>query len=175
MRNFIISAAFLLIIANAAAANLSISDAQCCFLKNPLGIEEPTFGWKLLSDRNGMRQSAWEIRISESPNVPRGDVWDSGKVLGEEQFGIVPDGLMLKSASIYYWKARVWDSDGKASAWSEVSSFSTGILRKEDWKGSWITAEWESCASMPYFRKEFNGLVEVLENESCDLVARLTL
>lgn len=155
MRNFIISTAFLLIMANAAAANLTISDAQCCFLKNPLGIEEPTFGWKLLSDRNGMRQSAWEIRISEAPNVPRGDVWDSGKVLGEEQFGIVPDGLMLKSASTYYWKARVWDSDGKASAWSEVSSFSTGILRKEDWKGSWITAEWESCASMPYFRKEF--------------------
>ena len=32
----------------------------------------------------------------------------------------------------------VWDGENQASVWSETASFETGLLEREDWKGTWI-------------------------------------
>jgi len=39
-----------------------------------------------------------------------------------------------------YWKARIWDSQGKPSAWSQPAFWTMGLLHEEDWKGCWIGA-----------------------------------
>ncbi len=38
----------------------------------------------------------------------------------------------------YQWRVRIWDTDDRASAWSEPASFATGLLDPADWEASWI-------------------------------------
>ncbi len=64
-------------------------------------------------------------------------------------------GTRLKPFTRYYWSLRVWDKDGKESA-PVVSSFETGMMGIENWRGSWITdGEGINSKPAPYFRKEF--------------------
>jgi alpha-L-rhamnosidase len=47
-------------------------------------------------------------------------------------------GKKLSSKSLGYWKVRVWDEQGKASAWSGTASFGVGLLTPSDWKAVYI-------------------------------------
>src|SRR5204863_5295881 len=47
-------------------------------------------------------------------------------------------GLPLAFGSVAHWKVRVWDGDGRASAWSAPATFSVGPLDAADWKAQWI-------------------------------------
>ncbi|HTY59732.1 MAG TPA: family 78 glycoside hydrolase catalytic domain, partial [Bacteroidota bacterium] len=47
-------------------------------------------------------------------------------------------GKTLESGKAYYWRVRAWDSRGNPGNWSPTASFSTGLLRPEEWKGEWI-------------------------------------
>lgn len=142
----------------AFGSGITANDLRCCNIKSPQGIEQPSLGWKISSSG----QTAWEVMISTSPRVSSGNVWKSGKVEGDAQFGIVPSGAQLKSSTTYYWKVRLWDSEGKAGSWSKAASFQTGILNEGDWQGCWISVDWDKCGSMPYLRKEFRVKGRVL-------------
>ena len=37
-----------------------------------------------------------------------------------------------------YWKVRVWDKDGRASAWSKPAYWTMGLLDREQFKAKWI-------------------------------------
>lgn len=37
-----------------------------------------------------------------------------------------------------WWKVRVWDEQGRLSAWSEPAFWSLGLLNPGDWQGEWI-------------------------------------
>ncbi len=112
--------------------------------QDPIGIGEaqPRLSWKLLSDRKGEVQSAYEIRAASSAAglSATPDLWSSGKVVSDQSVLVPWGGKTLGSRSPVFWQVRVYDKDGVASAWSQPATFELGLLDPaKDWKGQWIT------------------------------------
>jgi alpha-L-rhamnosidase len=135
-------AALGVIIAPAAeAAGPSAPTALLCeYLDNPMGIDmaRPRFFWVVGHPERGQAQSAYQIFVSTDPKAEAGDVWDSGKVASARSTQVPFAGKALASGKSYFWKVRVWDRDGRESAWSAVARFDTGLFAKTDWTGVWI-------------------------------------
>ncbi|TCD01574.1 alpha-L-rhamnosidase [Pedobacter psychroterrae] len=117
------------------------------YKKNPLGIEaaRPRLGWWIDTDRSDVRQGAYQIQVSPSKQGllnGKSVLWNSGRRNTDRNISVLYDGPALKSAQKYYWRVRVWNTKGKASNWSEVAGFATGILTQQEWaKASWISNE----------------------------------
>jgi alpha-L-rhamnosidase len=115
--------------------------------QNPIGIGDtaPRFSWKLLSDRQGEAQTAYEIRAASTAallKAGQGDLWSSGKVASDQSVLVPWGGSALGSRSQVFWQVRVWDKNGQPSAWSDPASFELGLLNPAtDWKGQWITVD----------------------------------
>ena len=92
---------------------------------NPIGldIQQPRFTWQLVSDQRNISQTAYEITVSGS----KGTAWKSGKIISDQSVHVPYAGAALQSGKKYTWQVRVWDNNGKASAWSEPAFFQTGI------------------------------------------------
>lgn len=136
---------------------VSTTDLRCRGIVNPEGVDEAVFSWKIQADENNVVQSAWEIEIASSrEELEKGiSIWNSGKIESEQQLNIRPEGAKLKNGMLYWWHVRIWDKDGKMTAWSKPASFSIA-LNTSDWKSQWITSTWTQKESpMPYFRKVF--------------------
>ena len=100
---------------------------------------QPSFSWRMCSDRQGAAQTAYRLQVFEGTQDAR-EVWDSGEVACDKSVDIRYGGPALKSAAKYMWRVTVKDETG---AWLEpaTGTFATGLLRKEDWKGAvWISA-----------------------------------
>lgn len=115
----------------------------CEYLRNPLGIDvvQPRLSWTIKSDRRGETQTAYHILVASSEELlhsDKGDLWDSGKVASDQSVLVEYAGKPLASEARCYWKVRVWDHNGKPSAWSETALWTMGLLHKSDWKGKWI-------------------------------------
>ena len=110
----------------------------------PLGVDTtPQFGWVNKSKANGRTQSAYQIIVASTKTLAEagtGDLWDTGKVSGEESFDIAYAGKALTSRMDCYWAVRVWDEQGTVSPWSSVARFGVGILNQSDWTAKWIGA-----------------------------------
>jgi hypothetical protein len=107
---------------------------------NPLGIggAQPHFGWTSTSDRRGVVQTAYELRVGSTAGT--GDLWSTGKVPSARQVDVTYGGPALRSATRYYWQVRVWDGAGKPSGWSASAWFETGLLGATDWgSADWLT------------------------------------
>lgn len=50
-------------------------------------------------------------------------------------------GRPLGSHMECFWRVRVWDQNGRASAWSQPARWTMGILRPEEWKAQWLGDE----------------------------------
>ncbi|MBC7628012.1 alpha-L-rhamnosidase [Ferruginibacter sp.] len=121
-----------------------------------LGVQQPRFTWQLMSDKRNTKQTAYEIKVSGN----KGTMWKTGKVGSDQSVQVVYAGTPLKSDNKYTWTIRVWDNDGKASAWSETAFFETGFLNTSDWKAKWIEAGFtEDSINRPgiLFRHQFNA------------------
>jgi len=58
------------------------------------------------------------------------------------------------------WQVRVWDNNGKVSAWSESSFFQMALFDTSDWKAEWIEAGFVEDSinrPSPLLRKEFKA------------------
>lgn len=126
-------------------AGVTVDSLSCEYLKTPLGVDsaKPRLGWTLQSNERGQSQTAYQILVastSESLAKDQGDLWDSGKVGSDETIHIEYAGKPLESQSQYYWKVRAWDQAGKVSPWSKPASWTTGLLKPEDWQAEWIGA-----------------------------------
>jgi alpha-L-rhamnosidase len=120
-----------------------VTRLRCEALREPQGIDVPMprLSWVLESEGRGQRQTACQVLVATDPSRLRegeADLWDSGRreTWASVHFGY--GGRPLPSRARCYWKVRVWDGEGRASAWSETASFSVGLLRPEDWKARWI-------------------------------------
>jgi alpha-L-rhamnosidase len=127
----------------ASAGAITADYLRCEYMLNPLGIDirEPRLSWLVKSAKRGQEQTAYHILVAGSEEKltgGKGDLWDSGKVLSDNTTGVVYRGAVLKSRLYCYWKVKVWDKDGKESAWSEPAMWSMGLLNPSDWKGLWI-------------------------------------
>lgn len=137
--------------------SLYLEDLRCENLNNPIAIDstEPHFSWKVKSDRGATRQTHFEMQIAtDEQKLHEGqpDVWGSGKVASSESVMVPYAGQALQSRTLLYWKVRVWDNQGRVSAWSEVQRFGIGILSAQDWEGEFIGLK--DCGS-PQLRKKF--------------------
>lgn len=145
--------------------DISIVNLRCDNMETSAVIESlhPILQWQLVSNQRGKKQSAYRVIVSsnlELLNKEKGDYWDSGKVSSSEST-ISYQGKMLSSQMQLYWKVMTWDENGNPTKWSDVSSWTMGLLKSSDWKAKWIGQIEDTYPdstltfSAPYFRKEF--------------------
>ena len=122
----------------------------CEYLENPMTIDaqHPRLSWINIADKNenDQWQTAWQIQVASLPQSlaqGKADLWDSGRTDGNTSTIIPYIGKALRSGQDCYWRVRVWDKNGKASAWSNTANWHMGLLDKSDWKAQWIGAPWD--------------------------------
>ena len=129
----------------ASAEPLRVQHLRVEMLDGPEGIDtaRPLLSWQVTSQRRAEIQTAYRIVLAKSPEAlnQSGDaLWDSGKVVSRRT--LVPyAGREILSGERCYWKVMSWNRSDEPSLWSEVSEWSTGLLRLGDWTGSWIGAD----------------------------------
>lgn len=153
--------------------DVRLNNLRCEYHVNPLGIDvrKPRLSWEMESNRRGQRQTAYQVLVAASQEKlkeDQGDLWDSGKVNGDQSIHIEYAGQKLRSRMRCYWKVRVWDKGGEVSAWSEPAFWSMGLLEQSDWQAQWITCPADklmkipepqgqySISPIPYLRKSFS-------------------
>ncbi len=111
----------------AALAAVTVGGLRCEYRTDPLGVEapRPRLGWIL----DAGRQTAYQVVVDGG--------WDSGRVESDQSVAVAYAGPALPPATTFAWKVRVWDEDGKPSAWSRPAVFTTGLGA---WAGTWIGA-----------------------------------
>lgn len=128
-----------------AIKHMAIAHLRVEYLVDPQGIDVPAprLSWVLRSDVRNQIQTAYQVLVaSTSDGLAKdvGDLWDSGKKPSDQTAHIVYGGKRLTSRMQVHWKVRVWDKDGKPSAWSAPAFWSMGLLQASDWKAQWIEA-----------------------------------
>jgi homoserine kinase len=87
-------------------------------------------------------QTAYQVLAASAAErlaAGEGDLWDTGKVESDRSIQVEYAGKPLGSGARAWWKVRIWDRDGKASAWSAPAWWETGLMKAEDWKARWIS------------------------------------
>ncbi len=118
-------------------------DLRCEYRVNPLGIDvvRPRFQWVPRDPERGETQTAYQILVATSRALLSkndGDAWDSGRVESPATIQVAYAGKPLASGRRYYWKVRWWNREGQPSSYSPAAWFEMGLLKRSDWKGSWI-------------------------------------
>lgn len=144
-------------------ATAAVTGLLCEYEKHPIALEttSPRLRWITKTNAQNWKQSAYQILVAstkEKLSKNEADLWDSGKVAGDDSIQIEYKGRRLTSRQTCFWKVRVWDADGIASAWSEAESWEMGLLNESDWSNSqWIGIPGEPKANpAPFLRKDFN-------------------
>jgi alpha-L-rhamnosidase len=124
---------------------LQVVNTTCEYLVNPLGLDvtSPRLGWKVIASKNAFdqQQTAYQILVAtsvEKLTENEADLWNSGKVLSDKNAQINYEGKVLASGQKCYWKVRIWSNKGLVTPWSDVASWSMGLLNQSDWKAKWI-------------------------------------
>jgi alpha-L-rhamnosidase len=144
LRTTILIAAFLMIAGfRPLAGSVVPVNLQCEYHSNPLGIDEaqPRLSWQVQSNERNQGQTAYQILAAGRKELlqnDHGDLWDSGRISSDETLNIAYSGKPLASGGRCFWKVRIWDKNGRASAWSAPARWSTGLLEQKDWQGKWI-------------------------------------
>ena len=118
--------------------DVSVSWLRVENMDNPKGIDtaEPRFSWSILSNKQDVRQTAYQIVVS----TDKGEVWNTGRVESDQQLWVRYQGQPLKCATQCTWKVKVWTNVGE-TAWSDEASFGIGLLKESHWTGRWIGLE----------------------------------
>lgn len=137
---------------------IDVENLRCEYMSDPLGIDvtEPRLSWTLTSNKRGDLQTAYRILVASSAELLKrgtGDVWDSGKVKSDRSVQVEYEGKPLQSGALYYWKVQVWDAAGRASAWSDPSVWSMGLLDEAAWNG----AQWIAYKEDPLWKSEWQA------------------
>lgn len=86
----------------------------------------PEFCWIVNSTRKDDIQTAYRIQVATGlPELQadQADMWDSGKVAGNESINVPYRGLSLQPGGRYFWKVRTWNKQGEPSDWSRIGTF----------------------------------------------------
>jgi alpha-L-rhamnosidase len=129
-----------------AASPLTVTAPTAERQATPIGIDvaSPRFGWRLTGGQGEQVQAAYQIIVASTDIAAQsgaGDVWDSGRVASGRSVDAVYGGGALTSGTRYYWRVRVWDTQGRAGGWGPVSWFETGLLDPSaEWQAGFIGA-----------------------------------
>jgi alpha-L-rhamnosidase len=132
----------------------AVSGLRVEYLTNPIGIDvlQPRLSWRIASARRNTMQAAYQIQVASSEASLAGSanlLWDSGKVATDSSVFVEYRGPTTTSRTRYYWRVRVWDTSGRASAWSLVAFWETGLLQPADWTAQWIGPPATAGDSLP--------------------------
>src|SRR5262249_31224176 len=124
----------------------SARELKCEYAVNPLGVGSPSprLGWIDESGQRGELQTAYQILVSSSREGLRadeGDLWNSGKVVSDQNSHIAYRGLPLRSGQRCYWKVRVWDRAGHPGQYSDSAWWEMALMQDPDWRAEWITTK----------------------------------
>lgn len=124
------------------------------YQENPMGLDEaaPAFSWQLASDRQNVKQRAYQLRVRKERN--QAPVWDTGCVVTSCAANIVYAGVPLEACERYAVSLRVWDEAGVTA--DAEGFFETGLMNPsiEAWEGAqWIAAP--RCSVMARTRGVF--------------------
>lgn len=95
--------------------------------------QTPYFSWVINDPSESSVQTAYRILVASSAEnlkANKGDFWDSGKVIKNQQTGIIYNGQKLNPNTVYYWKVKSWNHKQTASDFSKASSFITDSTLK---------------------------------------------
>jgi alpha-L-rhamnosidase len=138
---------------------------KCEHMVRPIGVDSPSprLSWLMIDSRRGALQQAYRVYVgTDSVQLQRKNsmVWDSGKILSSNSL-ITYKGAALRPFTKYYWRLELWDKDGKALG-GVISSFETGMMGMENWKGTWISDRHDvNTLPAPYFRKVFSSTKQI--------------
>ena len=145
-----------------------VTTLRCEYLENPPGIDEekPRLSWVIdestqMPEARDLKQTAYQVLVASSEELlkkDKGDLWDSRKVASDQSIQVEYAGTPLESRQLCYWKVRIWDQDGKATAWSTPAHWSMGLLKPEDFTAKWIGVIQSEVTEWPkprYLRREF--------------------
>ncbi len=125
--------------------DLAARDLRCEYMASPLGIDaaQPRLSWKLAAGRPAQGMTAYQVLVATRPEwlePTKSDVWDSGRVEGEDFTAVLFRGKRLESGRGYHWKVRCWDGNGRVGDWSEAATWRMGLLAAADWPKEWLGA-----------------------------------
>ena len=137
-----------------ATAAPTLGGLRVEYLANPIGIDivRPRLSWRIASTRRNTMQAAYQIQVDTSDaRLARGAslLWDSGKVASDASVFVDYGGPPAVARTRYYWRVRVWDASGRASPWSPVAFWETGLLEPADWTAQWIGPPPTAADSLP--------------------------
>lgn len=133
----------LFVLAINSFATITIGAALCENKINPNGVSTTglRFNWEILSSEKGLTQNAYQLVIASTLKnliTEKYDIYNSTRINSEKNIAIQIKANIIKPATTYFWKVRVWDNN-KCSAWSEPQQFTTGLITAQDWKNAkWI-------------------------------------
>ncbi|GAA4201328.1 glycoside hydrolase family 78 protein [Pedobacter jeongneungensis] len=151
-----------------ALFSLSKSSAQSVtalkteYLVNPIGLDStnPRFTWQMDDASQGAKQSTYRILVdTDSASLIKANakLWNTGWVKSDQNL-IVYSGQLLKPFTKYFWRVDIADGNNKKSNKANIASFETGMMKMENWQGSWISdTENTKLKPAPYFRNTFNA------------------
>ncbi|HIY45071.1 MAG TPA: glycoside hydrolase family 78 protein [Candidatus Borkfalkia excrementipullorum] len=133
-----------------------ITEIQCEYRNDPIGLgcASPRLMWKLSSDRAA--QTAYRVIVCSTRAAAlqgKGDLWDSGVVFSPAAFYAEYAGKKLASRAQCWWRVTVYS--GEECAESDIGYFEIGLLRGEDWKGTWTAMPAQSSGATMLLRREF--------------------
>ena len=122
-------------------AQVQLVEMTCEHKQNPMGVDiiSPRLSWKLKSSERNILQTAYQIRVSSTQVFDKKNlVWDSGKTPSNESILQAYKGTALQSGKPYFWQVKIWDNQGRESAWSNTGFWEMGLLSVNDWKAQWV-------------------------------------
>lgn len=98
------------------------------YRRDPLGVHPARleFSW-----HPGSSQVAYQVEVRDHTGTV---VWDSGRVLGSQPFGVRYEGPSLAARTTHVWRVRIWGSD--PGEWSDAARFETD---SNSWTARWVT------------------------------------
>lgn len=123
-------------------------DLTVNYLRNPLAVDDanPRLSWLLYGNvinnfQKNLTQTAYQILAASSSEslFTNPDLWDTGKVKSNAQFGIKYQGKQRRSTERIYWTVRVWDQNDEASTYAH-GFFWDNALNVSHWTAHWISA-----------------------------------
>lgn len=111
------------------------------YQENPIGLDEaaPAFSWQLTSDRQNVKQCAYQLRVRKERD--QSEAWNTGRVATPRAANIVYEGAPLEPCERYGVSLHVWDEAGYTA--EAEGFFETGLMNPsiDAWEGAeWIAA-----------------------------------
>jgi len=138
-----------ILLTNIVFAETAIVNPRVNGRVEPLGVIEDrlVFSWNLNDRTPDTMQTEYRITVQNQ--------WDSGWMKSSQCIEIPYQGKELRSSTRYSWSVAVKNNRGEVAQLQTPASFTTGVLKPNDWHAKWITMDRTDKDPLPIFRKSF--------------------